>query len=217
MSSLVSALPITAATGNGLRTDLDRPSQGAQRVLDAALELFSRRGYEGTSLQLIADYLGVTKAAVYYHFHTKDEILAAVIRPAFRELEALLDEAGARPRAAARREQGLGAYIDYLLRHRQVSLFLSQDISALSRPVVWEPAQALNGRVEALLTGGPTGGGDDVARLWGSAVLRGLTGALLSSPDAPEDWLRDELTEIGRHLTVGYRKAQRRHAGQLPH
>ena len=54
------------------------------RLLETALELFTRHGVEGTSLQMIADALGVTKAAVYYHFKTKDEITEAVTEPALR-------------------------------------------------------------------------------------------------------------------------------------
>ena len=63
------------------------------RLLETALGLFTVHGVEGTSLQMIADALGVTKAAVYYHFKTKDEITEAVAEPALRELSAILDRA----------------------------------------------------------------------------------------------------------------------------
>ena len=43
----------------------------------AALELFARNGVGGTSLRMIADELGVTKAAVYHQYNTKDEIIYA--------------------------------------------------------------------------------------------------------------------------------------------
>src|ERR1700689_4807307 len=46
-----------------------------ERILDVALELFSEQGYEQTSLREIADRLGVTKAALYYHFERKEDIL----------------------------------------------------------------------------------------------------------------------------------------------
>ena len=48
------------------------------RVLDAALSLIADNGVGGTSLQMIADAVGVTKAAVYHQFKTKDEIVLAV-------------------------------------------------------------------------------------------------------------------------------------------
>jgi AcrR family transcriptional regulator len=46
-----------------------------QRILDVALELFNEQGYDKTSLREIADRLGVTKAALYYHFERKEDIL----------------------------------------------------------------------------------------------------------------------------------------------
>jgi AcrR family transcriptional regulator len=48
------------------------------RIIDAALALFAERGIGGTSLQMIADAIGVTKAAVYHQYNTKDEIVVAV-------------------------------------------------------------------------------------------------------------------------------------------
>ncbi len=49
-----------------------------QRILDVALDLFIEQGFDGTSLRQIAEQLGVTKAALYYHFESKDDILMAL-------------------------------------------------------------------------------------------------------------------------------------------
>lgn len=49
-----------------------------QRIQDVALELFAEQGYEKTSLREIAESLDVTKAALYYHFKTKEEILVSI-------------------------------------------------------------------------------------------------------------------------------------------
>jgi AcrR family transcriptional regulator len=48
------------------------------RILDIALDLFIEQGFDKTSLRQIADRLGFTKAAIYYHFASKDEILMAL-------------------------------------------------------------------------------------------------------------------------------------------
>jgi AcrR family transcriptional regulator len=59
----------------------ERPRRGRprgstrERILDVALELFNERGYDGTSLRDISERLGVTKAALYYHFERKEDIL----------------------------------------------------------------------------------------------------------------------------------------------
>jgi AcrR family transcriptional regulator len=49
-----------------------------ERILDVALDLFIDQGYDGTSLREIAERLGVTKAALYYHFEAKEDILMAL-------------------------------------------------------------------------------------------------------------------------------------------
>ncbi|MCA6093513.1 TetR/AcrR family transcriptional regulator [Streptomyces sp. SCA3-4] len=55
-----------------------RRSNTRERIQKAALDLFVSRGYEKTSLREIAEELGVTKAALYYHFKTKEDILSAL-------------------------------------------------------------------------------------------------------------------------------------------
>ena len=187
-------------------------SDSAQRVLDAALELFGEHGYDGTSLQMIADRLQVTKAAVYYHYRTKNELLEALVGPTFDDLERVLEHAASRPRADDRRESGLTGYVDYLLRHRKVAGFLSRDIAAVSQPEVWQRVQSLSGRVEGLLTEG-SAATDALSRLWGTAALAGMNGALVNLGDADEPWLREQLTELGRHMAAGYRRARRRDDG----
>lgn len=174
-------------------------------MLDAALDLFVERGFEGTSLQDIADRLQVTKAAVYYHFHTKDELLEAIVLPAFDDLRALVD-AAATSRSGSRREAELAGYVDYLMRHRRIAALASRDAAALARPAVFAAAADIRGRVEGMLMGECA---DDRSLAWGAALMQALSGALIASQDAPDDWLRTELTAIGRHMIAGYRRAAR--------
>ena len=62
------------------------------RILEVALELFSRQGYEGTSIRDIAERMAMTKAAVYYHFPSKEELLADVLSPAMARVGRVLEE-----------------------------------------------------------------------------------------------------------------------------
>lgn len=71
-----------------------------QRVLVAAVELFSANGYAGTSIRDIADTMGMTKAALYYHFAGKEEILRAVTAPLREDMTNLLRWAAEPPRPA---------------------------------------------------------------------------------------------------------------------
>ena len=52
-----------------------------ERILEVARELFTDQGYDVTSLREISDRLGFTKAALYYHFQSKEQILQALIEP----------------------------------------------------------------------------------------------------------------------------------------
>ncbi|MGA2836185.1 MAG: TetR/AcrR family transcriptional regulator [Acidimicrobiales bacterium] len=54
------------------------PSTTRDRILDISLELFSTQGYDKTSLRQIAERLGYSKAAIYYHFASKEDILMAL-------------------------------------------------------------------------------------------------------------------------------------------
>ncbi len=182
-------------------------SASAQRVLDAALALFAEHGVDGTSLQQIADRLGVTKAAVYYHFRTKDDLIVALIGPAFDELDGVLASAEALSPGAHRQKVAVSSYLEYLLRHRATATWLNGDISAVARPVVWQRAKAVEQRLAALLSDD-----DDqpLAAFWTSAIARALNGAVLSQPNADEQWLRDQLSQLGSALLTGYRAARRR-------
>ena len=53
-------------------------TQTRRRILDVALELFASQGYDRTSLREISERLGFSKAALYYHFRAKEDILRAL-------------------------------------------------------------------------------------------------------------------------------------------
>ncbi len=60
------------------------------RILEVSAELFAEQGYDATSLREIADRMGFTKAALYYHFQSTDDIVKALVDPAFEILDELL-------------------------------------------------------------------------------------------------------------------------------
>lgn len=105
------------------------PTAAQRRIIDAAVELFARHGVGGTSLQMIADEIGVTKAAVYHQYRTKDEIVLAV---AEAEL-ALLREVVAAAEAARSRRKALDTLVRGIVdlaidRGRKVSTMLSDPV-----------------------------------------------------------------------------------------
>ncbi|SNQ46439.1 Transcriptional regulator, TetR family [Frankia canadensis] len=69
----------------------ESPGDTRSRILAAAMSLFGEQGYAGTSVRDISERLGVTKAALYYHFPSKETILDALLQPFMSELARLVD------------------------------------------------------------------------------------------------------------------------------
>ncbi len=97
------------------------------RIQRVALELFAEQGYERTSLREIAERLGVTKAALYYHFKSKEDIVRSFTEDHFGRLDALISWAMAQPRTASTGHEILNRYITILLDDREVFLFLERN------------------------------------------------------------------------------------------
>lgn len=68
--------------------------QTCERMLGCALALFTEHGYVGASIQMIVSGMGLSKAAVSYHCRTKEDLLNAVVQPAFSDLNAYFDRPG---------------------------------------------------------------------------------------------------------------------------
>lgn len=87
------------------------------RILDVARDLFCTRGYERTPLRAVSDSLGVTKAAIYYHFNAKDDLLVAIVGPFLDRIDALIDSAGDGFHSPGEQRAFLGRYLDELIGH----------------------------------------------------------------------------------------------------
>jgi AcrR family transcriptional regulator len=68
----------------------ERRSGTRERIQAVALELFAEHGYEKTSLREIAERLDVTKAALYYHFNTKEDIVVSLFDDLIADMDDIL-------------------------------------------------------------------------------------------------------------------------------
>ena len=107
-----------------------------ERILDVALELFNEQGYEQTSLREIAERVGVTKAALYYHFERKEDILLelhlrvhALGREAFAQLAALDDG----PQIATAWAGLLDSFIEQIVSNPELFIFHQRNHRALQQ------------------------------------------------------------------------------------
>lgn len=97
------------------------------RVVEVAVELFAEHGVQGTSLQMIADRIGVGKAAVYFQFPSKDEIVLAVLRPAFAEIARLIEDAESLPHNASRQNAAIEGLVDLMVHRKNGCLPFRRD------------------------------------------------------------------------------------------
>ncbi|HEX7826666.1 MAG TPA: helix-turn-helix domain-containing protein [Mycobacterium sp.] len=79
--------------------------QSRERILDAANEIASERGYEGTSIALVSKKCGLPASSIYWHFKDKDDLIAAVIE---RSFASWLTVATKLPKDATAKEQLIG-------------------------------------------------------------------------------------------------------------
>jgi AcrR family transcriptional regulator len=119
-----------ATSVRGMSTRAVQAEQTKQQILETAQRLFAELGYDATSLQMIADEMGLTKAAVYYHFRAKGDILQAAMLPGIRRVEALLDEAGTMRGRRARIEHVVVGFVDFLVQNRHYAVMASTDPAA---------------------------------------------------------------------------------------
>ncbi|TCB97677.1 TetR/AcrR family transcriptional regulator [Micromonospora zingiberis] len=104
-----------------------------ERIKAVALELFTEQGYEATSLREVAERLGVTKAALYYHFKSKDEIVTSVVEDRLVRMDALIAWAETQPPTLATRHAVIERYAETMFSGGQPSVmrFFEQNQTAL--------------------------------------------------------------------------------------
>lgn len=163
-----------------------------REMLEAALDAFVERGYEGTSIADLAEATGLSKAAFSYHFTDKEEILVEVAEPLIADLEALV--AGHDPAADPEQARDvLCEYTDVLIRHRTVAAWVDGDKSVLNHPVVGRRLRRTNRAMRSLLLGPRD---DRAARVRATAVLGALWRPVRNLPDVDLAAHRDDIVAV---------------------
>jgi AcrR family transcriptional regulator len=110
----------------------DRSRDTRSRLRELALTLFAEQGYEKTSLREIAERLGVTKAALYYYFKSKEDIVRSLVEDYVAELDDLIAWAQVQPRSAATRAEIVRRYLHIVANGAEVFRMLHQNQAAVS-------------------------------------------------------------------------------------
>ncbi len=190
---MMSSAKFTALRGPGSYT----PPQ--TRIIDAALALFAEHGISGTSLQMIADAIGVTKAAVYHQYNTKDEIVLAVAEVVLKGLEAALTRAEAERSRSRARAVLIAGMIDLAVEQRRMASVLQRDPVMLRFLDEHEPFRHVMQRVNRLLMGDAA---DPRARVLAATLAAAIAGAVIHPLvlDLDDESLRSHLVKQVRKL-----------------
>jgi AcrR family transcriptional regulator len=177
------------------RLGADRYSRVQQRTIQAAMDLFGDRGVSGTSLQMIADALGVTKAAVYHQFKTKDALVLAVAEVGMAPMQDALEAAEAEPSRVRARALLLTLAVE---RRRWVHA-LQGDPVIVRLLTSHEPLLDLVTRVYSLLLDDPANPAGQVrAAIVAAAIGGAIVNPLVAGLD--DETLRTELLAVTRRL-----------------
>lgn len=178
----------------------NKPRSAPQtRILKAALDLFVEHGVSGTSLQMIADAVGVTKAAVYRQFKTKEEIIIGVAEMQLARFEDVLEAAEAQANRSRARELLLNQVIDLTVEQRRMAGILQSDPVIGRLLAEHEPFQIYLERLYSALSGDDTTPESlvEAAMSWG-AIAGAITHPLVTLLD--DATLRFQLQRLARRL-----------------
>ena len=104
-----------------------------EQILVAAKSLFIQQGYHGLAMREISDAVGVSKAALYYHFKDKEELFLAILSSNLDEIEHAIDEIRSKPVSYS---EQIVLFVEYVLKQpakqRAMIRLASQEMSQLS-------------------------------------------------------------------------------------
>ncbi|WP_026122703.1 TetR/AcrR family transcriptional regulator [Nocardiopsis halotolerans] len=119
-----------------------------------ALELFARKGFDRTSLREISERLNITKAALYYHFPSKNDLLRSLVEPLGEDMEALFARYGPDGGGGAGDPRALlGDYFDVCVRHSALLVAVLHDLGSLAETGLVDSVISWRRRLDTLLVG----------------------------------------------------------------
>lgn len=172
-----------------------------RRTMAAALDLIGMHGVSGTSLQMIADASGVTKAAVYYQFKSKNDIVIAVAANELATLEDALIAAEAETERARARKVLLNRVIDLAVLSRRWVSTLTNDPVIIRLLGEHEPFRLFVSRLYGVLID-ERDNDDTVARVSAAVLSAAIAGSVVNPlvNDLDDDTLRATLLHLTQRM-----------------
>lgn len=175
------------------------PSTAQARIISAALELFAENGVGGTSLQMIADAIGVTKAAVYHQYHSKDEIVLAAAKAELERVDAVVRAAEGEPTQARARKALVSGMVDLAVAHRRTVSSILNDPVIVRFFAEHESFRPVMNRMSRVLVGTDVGHEARVSTAMLTAAISGtVMHPLVAGLD--DEVLRSQLQRLAERL-----------------
>jgi AcrR family transcriptional regulator len=175
-----------------------------ERIQSIALELFAEQGYEKTSLREIAERLGVTKAALYYHFRSKEDIVRSFIEDYRAELEQVIAWGASQPRTPGTRAEILRRYAGIVGEQLAVIRFMEQNQAAMHTLMSDSGARKKMFRDQFMslcdLLAPPGAALADRVRAVAAVITIGMSPMILQREAASPDELHDAVLGVAREL-----------------
>ena len=177
-------------------------------ILDSALEVFSRRGYNGASIDEIATAAGISKALIYEHFPSKKDLHVSLLERHTQEIFIRLAQtADTREPGEVRLRNGVNAFLEWSETNHDAFRLLFRDTFEPEVAAVLDRLQnQATGAIAALMASEPAlqqADGDDAElALAIEAMAQQLSGGVQSlaiwwqqHPDIERDWLVDRVMD----------------------
>jgi AcrR family transcriptional regulator len=169
------------------------------RIIAAAADLFGRYGVGSTSLQMIADEIGVTKAAVYHQYNTKEEIILAVAEDELAHLQAVIAAASRETTRARQRDALVLGIVDLAVDGRRTASSILSDpavVGSFADDAVFR--DVMHGLRHILI--GDSKGAE--ARVETAMLIAAISGAVMHPfvVDLDDDQLRRLLLRLARRF-----------------
>jgi AcrR family transcriptional regulator len=175
-----------------------------ERIQSIALELFAEQGYEKTSLREIAERLGVTKAALYYHFKSKEDIVRSFVEDYRAELEQVIAWGASQPRTPETRAEILRRYTGIVGEQLAVIRFMEQNQATMHTLMSDSGARKKMFRDQFMslcdLLAPPGAALADRVRAVAAVITIGMSPMILQREAASPDELHDAVLGVAREL-----------------
>lgn len=98
---------------------MSSPPNSKQKIIDTALELFARHGYDGTSIKMIAHTAGVSQGLMYNYFASKSDLLRAIFQQGLADIDASFAQAATAPTPLEQLKQHICASFEIIRQNRK--------------------------------------------------------------------------------------------------